>query len=399
MKARWVLTLAGLMLMLGIGACAMEARDISAQAVFTGDMKQNLPKLTDRNYNSYWRGRQGKGTLTITSQEPVHGLYICWRQEPRAFRIEAEQNGRWETVAEHEEQTFVHQYYALDGYTSLRLVPIKDNGKEFAISELFLLGEGELPGFVQRWEPTIEDADLMLLFAHPDDEVLFFGGTLPYYAGERGLKVLPVCLTKWTDTRRHELLNCLWLVGIRNYPVVGPFTDVYAKNLDAAYQRIVGRRRANEFITTLLRRHKPEVLVSHDVGGEYGHGAHMLCADIAKRGVQYAADPARSPDSYEAYGSFQVQKLYLHMYKERGRDVQLTMDWDQPLQAFQGRTGYEMAVLGYQEHVSQHRYEQYKVEPRDSRRSSYLFGLAFSMVGDDVAKNDFFEHIPLPVQP
>ena len=85
----------------------------------------------------------------------------------------------------------VHQYYALSGETALRIVPEKDNGKGFAISELFLLGEGETPAWVQQWQPTVEDADLMLLFAHPDDEVLFFGGTLPYYAGERQMQVLP----------------------------------------------------------------------------------------------------------------------------------------------------------------------------------------------------------------
>lgn len=399
MRIRTGLLLIGVLLLLALGACAEEARDISAAATYTGDMKHNLDKLCDRAYTSWWRGREGRGSLTISSPEPVHNLYICWRQEPQAFRIETQRNGRWETVASYEKQEVVHQVYPLDGLSSLRLVPAKDDGKQFGITELYLFSAGELPAFVQRWEPTLEDVDLMLLFAHPDDEVLFFGGTLPYYAGERKLKVLPVCLTKWTEVRRHELLNCLWLMGIRNYPVVSPFVDLYAKDLDAAYKKIVGKRPANEFITTLLRKHKPEVLVSHDVGGEYGHGAHMLCADLARNGVRYAADPERSPESLQQYGLFQVQKLYLHLYKERGRDVQLTMDWDQPLQAFGGRTGYEMAVLGYDEHKSQHRYQQYKVEPRDSRRSSYLFGLTFSMVGDDQAKNDFFEHIPPAERP
>ena len=34
-----------------------------------------------------------------------------------------------------------------------------------------------------------EDADMLLLPTHADDEHLWFGGTMPYYAGELGYKV------------------------------------------------------------------------------------------------------------------------------------------------------------------------------------------------------------------
>ena len=47
-------------------------------------------------------------------------------------------------------------------------------------------------------------------------------------------------------------------------------------------------------------------------------------------------------------------------------------------------------------HLSQHRYEQYKVERREDRHSSYRFGLALTTVGDDVLKNDFMENVVLP---
>ena len=44
-------------------------------------------------------------------------------------------------------------------------------------------------------------------------------------------------------------------------------------------------------------------------------------------------------------------------------------------------------------HRSQHKYEQFKVEPRDSAYSSYDFGLARTMVGPDALGNDFFENL------
>jgi hypothetical protein len=82
----------------------------------------------------------------------------------------------------------------------------------------------------------------------------------------------------------------------------------------------------------------------------------------------------------------------------------MEMDWDQPLSAFGGRTGFEVAEAAYQLHVSQKdaaqknpetgKYEKFVVEPRTSKYSCYLFGLAYSSVGEDVNKNDFFENVP-----
>ncbi len=389
------ITLAALMLLMllaGLQALA-EAPDISDQAVFTSDVpKRDILRLTDRKLNTVWQGKRGKGALQIHSPEACHGLYISWNQAPRAFSIEQKQGGQWVQVMQVPESPYMHQYYPLDGLHDIRLVPDNDNGKNFDIQEIYLLGQGELPDWVQRWEPTVENADLMVFFAHPDDEVLFFGGTIPYYAGQRQLKVLPVALSTGNPQRISELLNSLWSLGQRHYPVLGPFDDRYSYNLETAYTH-AGKRKAQTFITEIYRRYKPKVVVSHDVGGEYGHGMHRLCADLAFNGIAFAADPARYPESAALYGTHQVQKLYLHLYKERNADVQLEMDWDRPLSAFEGQTGYELAMAAYQFHLSQHRYEQYKVEPRGSRHSSYLFGLRYSAVGADINKDDFMEHV------
>ncbi len=374
------------------GSCVAEAADISAQASFVASSnKKTLSRLIDGKYDKAWSGSKGQGSLEISSDLPMHGLYIAWDQMPSAFTIESQ----GQHIARYEETEFLHQYYPLSGERHVRLVPEIDNGKRFAMKEVFVLGSGDIPSWVQQWEPTVTDADMMLLFAHPDDEVLYFGGLLPYYGAERGLKVLPVVLTNAGSMRQSELLNCLWSLGIRNYPVTGPFPDLYARNLDHAYERN-GRRKSNDFIIELIRKHRPDVIVTHDVRGEYGHGMHRLCADLAKKVVSWAADPERHPASYESYGSFEVQKVYLHLYKEKNEDVTVEMDWDQPLLAFGGKTGFELAVEAYASfHLSQHRYAQFHVEPRDGRYSSYLFGLYYSAVGPDILKNDLMENIPL----
>jgi hypothetical protein len=68
------------------------------------------------------------------------------------------------------------------------------------------------------------------------------------------------------------------------------------------------------------------------------------------------------------------------------------MDWDAPLPAFGGRTGFEIAREAYLRHQSQQRLD-FKVEGRDAEQSSYRFGLARTVVGPDSAvPGDFMEN-------
>ena len=101
----------------------------------------------------------------------------------------------------------MHVLLELDGQTHFRIVG--DSGKEsyLKINEVFVFGDGDLPDWVQRWEPTPEKADLLLLVAHPDDELIFFGGTIPTYAVERGMNVVVAYMSYSNTTRRSELLE------------------------------------------------------------------------------------------------------------------------------------------------------------------------------------------------
>lgn len=373
-------------LLLCFGALC-EAADITGSVTFTasGNTRQ-LGRLTDRRFDRAWAGGRGQGSLDISSALPMHGLYVIWENRPRSFSILGPGS---QVIREYDDAEFLHQFYPLSGETAIRLTPKKDNGKNFGIKEIYVLGEGEVPAWVQRWEDTYEDADMMLLFAHPDDEVLFFGGLLPYYGAERGLRVLPVLLTDAGSMRHTELLNCLWSLGIRHYPVFGPFQDRYAWELEEAYQKF-GKKKTTDFLVEQIRRYRPEVLVTHDIGGEYGHGAHRLCADLAIRCLQYTNDPDFHRASFDRWGGHEIKKLYLHLY-ENGV---MEMDWDQPLSSFGGKTGFELAREAYDRfHLSQHRYEQYHVEPRGAKNSSYRFGLYHSAVGPDILKNDMMENI------
>jgi len=403
MKKYLFIALLLLLTVFSIPAFAQEAQDITGECtVEAASSKNSLPRLTDRDWGTdYTTFKQRWPFVSLTAQQEgaIHGLYVCFGDKLHPWQVQAMHGEEWVTVFESEGK-YAHEYAPLpEGETQVRVTYINSKQIALCINEIFAYGEGEIPASVQQWQPAPEKADLLVLSAHPDDEVLFFGGTIPYYAAERGMDVVVAYMTCGTMERRSELLNGLWAMGMRTYPEIGNFWDKYGKKLSTVYDAW-GKPATNKHIVSLLRKYQPEVVVTHDVNGEYGHAAHLVCADAMMNCVDFAANKAKYTDSFKTYGTWQVKKLYLHL----GTENVIEMDWDQPLAAFQGRTGFQMAQEGYSWHVSQHeagqknpetgKYEPFVVEPRDSDYSCYRFSLVHTTVGPDVEKNDFFENIP-----
>lgn len=219
---------------------------------------------------------------------------------------------------------------------------------------------------------------------------------MPYYAGELGLKVQVAYLTnhKFTEKHRvHEILDGLWTVGVRAYPVFSDFPDVYAGSLEEA-ERIYEKEAVAAWQVETIRRFRPSVIVGHDFDGEYGHGAHMLNARMLAKAVPAAADAAQYPESAAEYGVWDTPKLYIHLYEENT----LYLDWENlKLSAFGGRTALEMAREGYRCHLSQQHWS-FAVRT-DGYGDCRCFGLYRSTVGADVQKNDLFENIRLESEP
>ena len=60
-----------------------------------------------------------------------------------------------------------------------------------------------------------------------------------------------------------------------------------------------------------IRRSRPEVVVSCGIQEGSGDAADMLTATSMQYAIDAAADKTQYPDSAEAYGAWQVKKLYL----------------------------------------------------------------------------------------
>jgi LmbE family N-acetylglucosaminyl deacetylase len=326
--------------------------------------------------------------MTLPGDKPCYGLYICLGGTLTDWEIQAQNaQGKWETIYTPGD-AFYHQYVALSGLTHLRIYSNTKKPKQpLAISEIRLLGKGRLPGWVQVWHRMEGKADLMIVVAHPDDEYLFIGGTIPYYAGEKQKKVIVVYLVNTHSVRKSELLNGLWQCGVRDYPEMGTAKDYYQLSLRKIYD-LWHEEQIRKRITRFIRQYRPDVLVTHDVKGEYGHGAHMAAADVCKSSLTLSQDSAYDAQSAQLYGTWQIPKMYLHLFTEK----QLHMDWQKPLSAFLGHTAIQVAKDAFKMHVSQQKGE-HNME-NVSQYDSSLFGLYHSTVGPDVIKNDFFENLP-----
>lgn len=390
---KWLIALLTLLALSLSVAFAAEANDITEDCKFkvcSSGRKYTL--MTDKKYTSYWESNKIKTPwIAITAPEgkPIAGLYVCFGNMPESWEIQTSDDGKDWFTAVPGDTRFLHAYVALPQPAQhVRLAVTSEKKTALRINDLFVLSEGDLPDWVQVWQPTEEKADILFLSTHPDDELIFFGGAIPTYAVEQQRKVVVAYFTRSNTTRSSELLNGLWHMGVRTYPVIGNFKDSYAKNLKAAYKSAGGKDKVNEWIVVLYRQYKPEVVVTQDTNGEYGHKQHMMIADAAQNCIALAANEDEFTASTIAYGTWQVKKLYLHLYPEN----QITFDWTVPLKSMNGATGIELAEEAYTLHKTQAS-SGMSVTETGTKYDNRVFGLAFTTVGEDVRKDDFLENI------
>ena len=327
---------------------------------------------------SYYAGN----TLHIASETPIGALYLYWYEPCAPFTVRTAAGD-----VPGGEYGFLHEYLALpEAVTEL---DIAFTG-ESLLCKVRLFTAGAAPENVQVWQMPCEQADVLFFPSHADDDVIFFGPLIAQCA-DRGLRAQVVYLVSryYYPPRLQELLDALWTMGVRNYPVIGPFSDVVADTMEEA-EHSYGTENVIAFQVEQLRRFRPLVAVGHDREGEYGHGAHRISALALEQSVVRAADASYQNWSAERYGTWDTPKLYLHFAWENP----IVLDVDTPLALFGGRTAYEVACDAMLCHVSQLEWftgpilESSELPRYDCRK----FGLVRSLVGADTG-NDIMEHL------
>ena len=385
-----------------------QARDISEETKYTSVSFGVTGFLKDQR-TDYYVYSYGGADITLENPEGMASVYLRMDTVYGIYTVTDNSTGK---VYEAGKNGFIHDFIDLVAAfgTMPTSVTLNFNNGTVAISELSVFSQGELPDHVQCWEAPLDGcADILLLPTHGDDDQLYFAGVIPYYAQELDCAVQVVYMTDHRikdNVRRHEMLDGLWATGVRNYPVFGYSFDFRIDDKELTYNRLINdldytMEELDGFMVEQLRRFKPQVVVAHDVNGEYGHGMHQVYTDLLMRAVEVSNDPDAFPELARKYGVWDVPKTYLHLWAEN----QIVLPIDEPLESFGGLTAFQVAQqIGFPCHKSQQRYEDYTYwlygVDREITSAAQIelynpayYGLYRTTVGPDVNRNDFMENI------
>jgi len=181
---------------------------------------------------------------------------------------------------------------------------------------------------------------LLAVLAHPDDETFGMGGTLALYA-HRGAQVQLVCATRGEAGTvspehlegyqniaqlREAELRCaashlgiaeVHFLGYRDSGMAGSPENQHPESLASANLKQVVER-----VTKHIRRTKPQVVITFDPAGGYGHPDHIVTHQATVEAFQAAGDSARFP---KAGPAFAPQKLYFITFSRRFASLSLML--------------------------------------------------------------------------
>ncbi len=402
---RFLVLMFAFMLTFASGVCVSAANetaiDITAASSVQAEGFYNPGIVLDGDYRDYTNAYNG-AVITAKNADGIGYIYLIFETPAKEYTVTDTEKGETRTFGN---CGMIHEL--LDLKEAFGYLPAEiriDLNFHIAVSEIFLFSEGTLPGWVQRWEEPLTESDMLLLISHSDDDQLFFAGLLPLYAGERGLKVQVAYFTNHDDVanRRHELLDGLWHTGVRNYPIIAEFPDLYSESLEGAldaYKSYAGYTADdfNRYVYELIQETRPLVVVTHDLEGEYGHGTHILCANAAVDAINKCTVPDRYGD---IDGKWHVAKFYLHLYEKN----RLTLDIDKQLSSFDGKTAFNVSQEAFGYHISQHWTWFYgwlygkngmeiTLSTQITEHSPREYGLYSSAVGMDTEHSDMFENL------
>ena len=378
-------------------AYADEATDISKQVIYS-DNGASITRINDDNITTSYKAGSNSSISIHSENDNIKQLYIVYELSSQKGKLVSDKN---------EEVTlglngFLHEYVNLK--SSAKDITITFDG-DVNINEIDVFTDGETPSYVQKWVKETE-TDLMIFSTHADDEQLFFAGVMPTYIN-KGKKVHVVYLARhdigsyYAPNRLHEQLDGLWALGVTDYPTFGLIPDEYSESINVARNQMNAAGFTDDdvikFDVEQIRYYKPKVILGHDENGEYSHGQHILNISTLKEAVDKAADNTYTSVNIDAYNT---PKFYIHLYD---LDNKTELDYDVPLEKYNGKTAYQVSKEGYSKHLSQQytwftkwlngNNNEYTSSKQITKYNPAYWGLYKSEVGPDMDKNDLFENI------
>ncbi len=167
---------------------------------------------------------------------------------------------------------------------------------------------------------------LLVVTAHPDDETFGPGGTLALYA-RRGVAVYLVCATRGevgeapeglrgfasiAEMREAELQCASRVLGLKEVSLLGYRDSGMAGSPDNAHPNSTASAPLQEIalkVARHMRQIRPQVIITSDPGGGYGHPDHIAVSRATLEAVRLAGDPSLDIEGLPPYSP---QKLYYH---------------------------------------------------------------------------------------
>lgn len=274
----------------------------------------------------------------------------------------------------------------------------------------------------QDWQSPPDKITVLVVNAHPDDEGIFFGGAMPYYNLVVRTPAMLLSMTSgdWRGpqmmlTREQELRTAAWIYGFRYEPLFPRFKDIpsgtlatnpYPNRIDLTWDWWAdgvgqgptglhgtndvaeGQQRAINYVAEQIRRYRPDIIITHDAKGEYGHDNHKATCIAVTNAFFVAADPAAMAPNLVGLPPWQASKLYLHLWPE---NALFHTDWEELTIPLGGTNASprRVANLGLDAHVSQGAHTNFDVSSAYTTGGSYdgydseWWGLYASTVGAD----------------
>ena len=332
------------------------------------DNISNISNIYDKKISTYWKFRNGDSFETEIPQGKRYML-LRFRLSGFSARVTTfDSNGEKLTERNH------------SGDKPAYCLTMPERAKKVHIEFLCQNALCRADFYAEpthEWKDAPQSTDILLISTHQDDEEIFMGGLMPLFI-DSGKTVTVAYTAGKNRVRMDEALEGLWRVGVRHYPDFLGFRDLYEKP-SVLEQKWGGKEYILGRFVELIRRRRPQIVVTHDFNGEYGHGAHRFTASLVDEAVLAAADPSRYPESAEQYGAWSVKKLYIHLYGKN----QIRLNYAKPLAAFENKNAAEVAMHGYLAHVSQRKNQdkRFRLAISGEKWDNSLFGLRYSTVG------------------
>jgi LmbE family N-acetylglucosaminyl deacetylase len=178
---------------------------------------------------------------------------------------------------------------------------------------------------------------ILAVLAHPDDETLGFGGTLARYA-DLGADTHLVCATRgqrgWFGEpddypgpealgriRKGELMEAAQVLNLKSVCLLD-YMDGELDQVDP--ETIIGQ------IATQIQRIRPQVVVTFDPNGIYGHPDHIAISQFAAGAIVAAADgpvgDGMEPHRVDAFYYRVMTEEEVDAYQAAFGDLVMTID-------------------------------------------------------------------------